>query len=89
MGADDDFVELLRRRQASGGAHVIGKLLAIGNRLAADLARGIDPVLRLHCVCYVRHGHPKASQLVWIDPNSHRIRSSAENLNLPNARNAG
>ena len=47
IGADDDVAELLGGHQASLGAHRVGELLPGGDRLAADLAGGIDIVLGL------------------------------------------
>ena len=88
LGADDDLVELLRRRQASRGAHVVGELLPLRNGLAADLAGGIDLVLRLDGVGDVGHRDAQAGQPVRIHPNAHGIRPGAEDLHLSNAGDA-
>ena len=85
LGTDDNLIELLRRRQASGGAHVIGKLLAGRNRLSADLARGVDLVLGLDRIDDVGNRHPQAGQPVRIHPNAHGIGSGAEYLHLSDA----
>src|SRR5205085_4125200 len=48
--AHHDVSELLGRGQAALRENGIGKLLVLGRGIAADLAGGIDGVLRLDCI---------------------------------------
>ncbi len=57
IGAKNDIAELLRRDKPALRAHRVSKLLALGHRFAADLARGVHIVLRLHGVDHVGRGH--------------------------------
>ena len=47
IGAENDIAEFLGREQAALRAHGVSELLALRGRFAADLAGGIDVVLRL------------------------------------------
>src|SRR5208283_5958246 len=80
LGADDNLIELLWCRQASGSTHVISELLPWRNWLASDLAGGIDLVLGLDRVGDIGNRHPQAGQPVRVHPNAHGIGTGAEYL---------
>ena len=51
----------------------VGELLARRRGLAADLARGIDGVLRWIGVAQVGHREPQCLQLIGLQPDAHRV----------------
>ena len=85
--AKNDIAELLGLNQASLRAHRVGELLALGNRLTADLARGVDIVLRLNRGDNFSCRDAEFGQFVRLNPYTQRILST-EDLNARDAFNA-
>ena len=57
-----------------------------GDRLAADLAGGVDGVLRLDRGDDLRNGDAELRQLVGLHPEAHGVLAGAENLHAADAR---
>ena len=55
------------------GANRVGKLLALRNRLAANLACGVNVVLRLNCIDDVDGGDAQFGEFVRLDPHAQSI----------------
>ena len=88
IGAKNDVAEFLGRDQPALRAHRVGELLALRNRLAADLPCRVHVVLCLDCRDDVTRRYAKLGQLVWIHPDAHRI-LAAEDLHARNTLHAG
>ncbi len=76
VGADDDGAKLLRLDQAALRLHRVSKLLALRDRLSADLAGGIYVVLGLDSLDDFRRGDAQLCHLVGLHPNAHGILSA-------------
>src|SRR5262249_4606109 len=68
--------------------HRVSELLAIGNRLSADLAGGIHIVLRLNGVDDTHCGDPEFRKLIGIYPHAECVLPT-EYLNARDARDSG
>ena len=79
LGADHDFAELFFRGKAALRTNGVGIFLAHRNRFAADLPCRIDIVLRLNRVDDFRDSDLQLSQLIGLDPKTHRILACAKN----------
>ena len=88
-GANNDLAELFRRGQAARRAHVVGELLSWGTGCAADLAGGIDRVLRLDGADDFRDGNAEVRQRIGIHPDAHGVLAGAEDRHRCNARQTG
>ena len=86
--AQDDVAELLRRDETALRANGVGKLLAIGDGLAADLTGGVDVVLRGEGVDDVCGGDAELRHLVGLNPDADGV-LAAEDLNAADAFDAG
>ena len=73
VGAENDVAELFRRDQPALRADGVGELLALGNGLAADLAGGVDVVLRLDGGDDVGAVTPSLRQLIGLHPHAQRV----------------
>ena len=85
---NDNVAEFFCVDEPAWNANRIGKLLAFGSRLSADLSCGIYRALLLNSVRQVETVMPELGELVRLDPDSHCIIRSTEVRNLPDARNA-
>src|ERR1700722_5877383 len=86
--ANGYFRKLFRSDQAALGAHRIGELLALGNRLATNLARGIHIVLGLDGSDDIGRRDAKLRHLVRIHPHAQRVLTT-EGLHARDAFYAG
>ena len=86
--ANDDLLELLRRREAALRAHRVSERLSFGNRFAAHLSGGVDGVLRLDGGDNLRNGDLQLRQLVGLHPEAHGVLAGAEHLNRADALHA-
>ena len=66
----------------------VGKLLAAGDGLAADLARWVYGVLRLQSGADLRNGDAELGELVGLDPDAQSILAGAEDLDAGDALDA-
>ena len=85
IGAHDDVAELLRVAQATRGVdlHLEGR--AGGGRRLADLAGGNLDVLLGDGVLHVHRRDAQIGKLVGIEPDTHRIATFTEDLNIADA----
>ena len=88
VGAKDDVAELFGLDQAALRPHGVGKLLALRDRLAADLAGRVHVVLGLDRLDDFRRGDAQLGHLVGVHPNAHRV-LPAEHLHARDAFDAG
>ncbi len=85
---NDDLPEIVRIYEPSGRANGVCELLAFGSGFSPDLAGGIHRALLLDGVRQIGNGQPKFRQLIWLDPDAHRVISRTKIRNLSNSRNA-
>src|SRR4029077_14462580 len=86
--AHNDVAKLLWRGQAALRENRIGKLLVLRRRIAADLAGGINGVLRLDRIDDIGYRDTEFREMVRLDPKPHRILRRAEDLRVSDARQA-
>ena len=71
--SQQDVLELFRRTEAAFGAHRRSKADTGRRRFRTDRTRGDLYVLAAHRGQCLRGGHAVSVQLVWIQPDAHRI----------------
>ena len=87
--AHDDVAEFLLGDQPALGGDRVGEFLALGRGRPADLAGGIDGVLRVDGVDEVVDRDVELGQLVGLDPEAHGVLAGAEHLHVGDAFQPG
>ena len=89
VGADDDVFEFLDGGEAAGGGDGEGVDLALRDGFAADLARGVDLVLRPDGGDDLGDGDVQRGEAVGLHPDAHGVLARAEDADAADARDAG
>ncbi len=82
--ANYDLAKFLRRNEPALGGDGVGEFLAFRRRRAADLADGIDIVLRVDGGEDVANGQVQRREVLGLDPKAHRVLAGAENIDVGN-----